>query len=121
MDKVARVTAFLDRMRTMDFDGMAEHVAEDVVRIGPFHDVKRGRTAYRDFLAGVIPPIEGYAMEIHRVWTDGTLATAELAELATIDGRVRRTEEALTFEFAPDGLISRVAVYTQTSFDPGAA
>jgi ketosteroid isomerase-like protein len=118
MDHVAHVTTFLDRMRTMDFDAMAECVAEDMTRIGPFMDVKQGRAAYRDFLAETIPPLTGYAMEIYRVWSDGSLATAELAELATVDGKVRRTEEALTFEFAPDGLISKVAVYIQSSWYP---
>jgi hypothetical protein len=118
MDHVAHVTTFLDRMRTFDFDGMAACVSEDVERIGPFRDVKRGRAEYRDFLAETIRGLPEYGMEIYRVWSDGSLATAELAEMAVVDGRLRRTEEALTFEFAPDGLISKVGVYIQSSWYP---
>jgi hypothetical protein len=33
-----------------------------------------------------------------------------------IDGQRRRTDEALTFDFDDDGLISRVAVYLQPSY-----
>ncbi len=121
MDHVARVTTFLEHMRTLDFDGMAAHVTEDVTRIGPFGDVKQGRAAYRDFLSETIRGLDGYGMDIYRVWAGGDRATAELAEVAMVDGRRRRTEEALTFEFAPDGLIARVAVYTQTSWFPDEA
>jgi predicted ester cyclase len=118
MDHVDRVTTFLDRMRTLDFDGMASCVSEDVERIGPFRDVKQGRSEYRDFLAETIRALPDYGMDIYRVWSDGERATAELAETAVVDGRLRRTEEALTFEFAPDGLISKVAVYIQSSWYP---
>jgi hypothetical protein len=121
MDKVARVTTFLEHMRSLDFDEMAQHVSEDVTRIGPFRDVKQGRTAYRDFLSDTIRGLDGYAMDIYRVWAGAERATAELAEVARVDGRLRRTEEALTFEFAPDGLISKVAVYTQSSWFPDEA
>jgi hypothetical protein len=117
-ERVARVTTFLDRMRSQDFEGMAACVAEDVHRIGPFRDQKRGRAEYRDFLADQIPQLPEYQMEIYGVWSDGERAVAELAEQMRIEGRLRRTEEALTFEFAPDGLISRVAVYIQTSWFP---
>jgi predicted ester cyclase len=117
-DRVAHVTTFLDRMRTQDFDAMAECVTEDVHRIGPFRDQKRGRADYRDFLADQIRQLPEYQMDIYRVWSDGTRAVAELAEQMRIEGRLRRTEEALTFEFAPDGLISKVAVYIQTSWFP---
>jgi len=121
MDHVARVTTFLERMRNLDFDGMAEHVTEDVIRIGPFRDVKQGRAAYRDFLRETITGLTGYGMDIYRVWAVGDLATAELAEVAVVDGKLRRTEEALTFELSPDGLISKVAVYIQTSWFPDEA
>jgi hypothetical protein len=121
MDHVTRVSTFLDRMGSQDFDGMAAHVADDVTRVGPFRDVKQGRAAYRDFLAEVIPALPGYEMEVYRVWADDERATAELAETSLVDGRKRRTEEALTFEFAPDGLISRVGVYIQSSWYPDEA
>jgi hypothetical protein len=119
MDRVALVNRFLDRMASQDFDAMASCVTADVHRIGPFRDEYRGRAAYRDFLADQIRQLPNYRMDVYRVWSDGERAVAELAESADIDGRTRRTEEALTFEFGPDDLISKVAVYIQKSWYPG--
>ena len=115
-ERVNTVTRFLDRMAHGDWDAMAACVAPDVVRIGPYRDVVRGRDAYRTFLAEVISALEGYRMDVSRIWSDGDCAAAELAEEMDIDGQRRRTDEAVTFDFDDDGLISRVAVYLQPSY-----
>lgn len=113
---VALVARFLDRMANRDWDAMAACVAEDVVRVGPYRDVKVGRAAYRDFLAATIEALAGYRMDVQRIWSDGQRAVAQLAETLEVDGRPRRTDEAVVVDLGPDGLISRVEVYLQRAY-----
>src|SRR5687768_13401833 len=51
-------------MRACDWPALAETLAEDVHRIGPFADEVRGRDAYVEFLAGVIPKLPHYALDV---------------------------------------------------------
>jgi ketosteroid isomerase-like protein len=113
---LATVTRFFERMGASDWDAMAACLAPDVVRVGPYRDVKVGRDEYRDFLADTIEALEGYQMGIQRIWTDGTRAVAQLSETLMVDGRPRRTDEAIVVDLGPDGLITRVEVYLQRGY-----
>jgi ketosteroid isomerase-like protein len=113
---VETVTRFFDRMGAMDWDAMAECVAEDVDRVGPFRDQKQGRRDYRDFLAATIEALDGYRLDVQRIWSDGAHAVAQLSETLTVDGRPRRTDEAIVLDLGPDGLIHRVEVYLQRAY-----
>ena len=112
----ATVTRFFERMGALDWDAMAECLAPDVVRVGPYRDVKVGRDDYRDFLAETIEALEGYQMGIQRIWTDGRRAVAQLSETLLVDGRPRRTDEAIVVDLGPVGLITRVEVYLQRGY-----
>ncbi len=112
----ATVRRFFDRMGAFDWDAMAACVAPDVVRVGPYRDVKQGRDDYRDFLATTIAALEGYVLAVQRVWSDGTHAVAQLSETLVVDGRRRRTDEAIVLDLGPDGLIHRVEVYLQKGY-----
>jgi ketosteroid isomerase-like protein len=113
---VETVTRFFERMGALDWDAMAACLAEDVARVGPYRDEKQGRAGYRDFLAATIEALDDYHLEIQRIWSDGPHAVAQLAESMNIDGRPRRTDEAIVLDVGPDGLISRVEVYLQRSY-----
>ena len=115
-DAVAVVTRFFDRMGAFDWDAMAECVAEDVNRVGPYRDQKAGRDDYRDFLAETIEALDGYQLHVQRIWSDGERAVAQLSETLNVDGRPRRTDEAIVLDIGPDGLISRVEVYLQRGY-----
>ncbi|MBM3692815.1 MAG: nuclear transport factor 2 family protein [Actinomycetota bacterium] len=115
----ATVTRFFTSMAAGEWDAMAACVAPDVVRVGPFRDVKVGRDDYRDFLAATIGALEGYRLDLQRVWTDGERAVAQLSETMVVDGRPRRTDEAIVCDLGPDGLIRRVEVYLQRGYFPG--
>jgi len=95
---------------------MAACVAEDVARVGPYRDEKSGRADYRDFLAATIEALEGYRLEVQRIWTDGSRAVAQLSETLIVDGRPRRTDEAIVLDVGADGLITRVEVYLQRGY-----
>ena len=113
---VATVTRFFECMGAFDWDAMAACVAPDVTRVGPYRDVKQGRDDYRDFLAETIEALDGYRLDLQRVWSDGERSVAQLSETLNIDGRARRTDEAIVLDLGPDGLIARVEVYLQRGY-----
>lgn len=115
-DAIALATRFFDRMANRDWDAMAACLAEDVCRVGPYRDVKMGRAEYRDFLAQTIEALEGYRMDVQRIWSDGQRAVAQLSETLHVDGRPRRTDEAIVLDIGPDSLINRVEVYLQRAY-----
>ena len=99
-------------MRARDWDALAETLAEDVHRTGPFLDVVQGREAYVKFLAGVIPALENYALDVARIRAleDGAVLV-ELSESMDRGGRRETHPEALLFEFDRDGRIARVDIF----------
>jgi ketosteroid isomerase-like protein len=115
-DATATVARFFDRMAAFDWDAMAACVAEDVTRVGPFRDVKTGRQDYRDFLAETIGALDGYRLDVQRIWSDGARAVAQLSETLMVEGRARRTDEAIVLDLGDDGLIHRVEVYLQRGY-----
>jgi len=115
-DAIAVATRFFDRMGAFDWDAMIECVAEDITRVGPFRDVKTGRDDYRDFLAETIEALDGYVLAVQRIWSDGERVVAQLSETLNVEGRARRTDEAVVLDIGPDGLIHRVEVYLQRGY-----
>ena len=104
------VERYLDALTGHDWDALRQCLADDVVRVGPYNDEYRGRDAYVDFLAGLMPKLPGYSMEVTRVTYVDRLAFAELAE--TVAGT--RTDEALVFEVTDDDRIARIDVFIKT-------
>ena len=103
------VERYLEALTSHDWDALRECLRDDVVRVGPYNDEYRGRDAYVDFLAALMPTLPGYSMAVQRVtYVDGR-AYAELAE--TVAGV--RTDEAIVFEIDGDR-IARVDVYIKT-------
>lgn len=112
-DKV--VEGYLEAVATQDWDRMRAAIREDVVRIGPFGDVYRGRDAYVEFLSALMPTLPGYSMDLARVTyvDDGRRAVAELSETVEVDGSPLVTPEALLFDLDADGLIQRIEIFTR--------
>ena len=99
-------------LRAHDWRALAETLAPDVHRTGPYCDEVRGRDAYVAFLADVIAKLPGYALDVARIRSlAGGGAIAEIAETIDRDGARFRTPEALLFEFDAAGRIARVDVY----------
>ena len=110
------VRAYLAALGKQDWDGLELTLAETVVRMGPYGDVVEGRTAYRDFLADIVPKLGDYELRVGRIATIDQTTWVRLSE--TYDdasGRRLRTEEALVFETDPQGQISGVEVYLRKS------
>lgn len=108
------VERYLEALTGHDWEGLRATMREDVVRVGPYDDEYRGRDAYVDFLAALMPTLPGYSMDVHRVTYADGVAFAELSE--TVADVV--TEEAIVFELA-DGQISRVDVFIKTRAPDG--
>ena len=108
------VQRYLDALPAHDWTALAATLAIDVHRIGPYHDVYDGRDAYTGFLEATITALGGYEMRVARMITSGSTVVVELSETVDDgDGRLR-TDEAVVFDIG-DGLITRVAVYLQSS------
>jgi hypothetical protein len=105
---------YFDALRDHDWQGLGECLAADVRRTGPFLDVVRGRRAYVEFLAAVVPTLENYALTVagtHRLG-DGS-ALVLLSETLDMDGVATEFPEALRFGFDDDGRILQIDVYIQ--------
>ena len=111
------VRTYLDAIAAHDWDGLRASIAADVVRTGPYGDVYSGRDAYVDFLSGLMPTLQGYAMDVAAVTPvgDGRRVFAELTETVEMSGEVIVTPEVLVFELGDDGLIDRVEIFTRRS------
>src|SRR3954447_1439540 len=109
--RVMIVERYLGALTAHDWDALRECLTDDVVRVGPYRDEYRGRDAYVEFLARLMPTLPSYAMEVTRVTYVDRLVFAELTE--TVAGV--RTEEALVFELAADDRIERIDVFIKTA------
>lgn len=107
------VERYLRAVVEHDWQGLADCLVEDVVRVGPFGDTYAPREPYVAFLAGLMPTLPGYSMRVDRVVYAGDLAIAQLAETVEVDGAPLETPETLVFDLAPDGRIARIGIYIQ--------
>ena len=108
------VGRYLGGLAAHDWDAVSATLAPDIERVGPYGDNFHGREPYARFLADTIDALGGYQLDIDRVLVAGPQVTVELRE--TVDDGDARLEtcEAIVFDTTA-GLISRVAVYLQTS------
>lgn len=107
------VERYLRAVVEHDWEALADCLVEDVVRVGPFGDTYSPRDPYVAFLAGLMPSLPGYSMQVDRVVYAGDVAVAQLSETVDVDGAPLVTPETLVFDLAPDGLIARIGIYIQ--------
>ena len=109
------VEAYLGAIVAHDWDLVGSLVSDDVVRLGPYGDTYRGREDYVSFLAGLMPRLEGYAMELGSVTyvDDGRRVFAELTERVTVKGVPTATAEVLVLDLDEAHRISRVAIHVR--------
>jgi len=101
-------------LRSQDWASLAECLADDVHRTGPYRDVVEGKQAYVQFLSRVIPTLANYRLEVTRVRKIGDAsAIAELTETLDVDGVSRDFPEALLFDFDDEGRILRIDIYVK--------
>jgi hypothetical protein len=108
------VDRYLAGLAANDWAAVAESLAPAVERMGPYRDEHHGRADYAAFLADTVGALGGYQLDVDRVLGTGSVVTVELRETVD-DGDDRlETAEVVVFDTA-DGLITKVAVYLQTS------
>ena len=109
--------AFIARMRIATDQNkalLADTLAADVHRTGPYQDHVRGRQAYVEFLARVVPALRNYSLDVARIRAiEGGGAVVELSESMDRGGVRRSYPDALLFAFDGDGRIARVEVFIQ--------
>ena len=103
---------YVDALRAKDWSALADCLAPDVHRTGPYLDVVEGREAYLAFLSGVIPGLKNYDIRISRIdRLEGGAALVRLSEFLDVKGVRTEFPEALIFEFDSEGAIARVDIY----------
>ncbi len=109
------VERYLQSLTGHDWDALADCLADEFTRVGPYGDTYATKPDYLAFISDLMPKLPGYAMEVTRVTYSDRVAYAELSETVTVDGAPLRTPECLTFDLAEDGRIARVEVFIQTT------
>jgi limonene-1,2-epoxide hydrolase len=114
-DALARdvVERYLTALTTQEWSALADTLAADVHRVGPYRDVCDGREAYTDFLTKTITALSGYELVVERTTASGGTVAVELSETVDNGADRLRTDEVVVFDVA-DGLIAQVRVYLQT-------
>lgn len=103
---------YFQALRAHDWDALADCLAEDVERTGPYRDMVRGREAYAAFLAEVLPTLENHRLEIRELRRiSERSALVLLSEILDVNGRSTEFPEALLFDLDADGRIARVDIY----------
>ena len=112
---------YFEALRSHDWSSLAECLAEDVHRTGPYLDDLKGKRAYLEFLSRVIPALRNYALTVTRIREiGGDSAIAELTESLDVEGVAKDFPEALLFEFDAEGRIRRIDIYVKKSPTEGA-
>ena len=108
------LTRYFAALREHDWEGLAQCLATDVRRTGPYLDVVEGREAYAKFLAGVVPALQNYALDVASMHDlESGEALVRLSETLDVDGVATTYPEALVFGFDADGRIARVEIFIQ--------
>jgi ketosteroid isomerase-like protein len=107
------VERYLERLVAHDWAAMAECLADDVVRVGPFGDTYTPKEPYVAFLSALMPSLQGYAMRIDRVVAAGAVVVVELTETIEVAGAPLETPEVLVFDLDAEGRIAHIAIYIQ--------
>ena len=115
------VECYLERLVAHDWAAVTACLSEDVVRVGPFGDTYTPRSAYVEFLSGLMPSLPGYAMRVERVVHAGAVSVVELTETVDAGGTPHRTPEVLVFDLDAEGRIARIAIYIQRLPGPAAS
>jgi len=105
------VERYLRALVDHDWVALAECMADDVVRVGPFGDTYTPKGPYVTFLEELMPSLEGYSMKVDRIVEAGSVVVAELTETLEIGGKVHVTPEALVFDLDADGRIAKVDIF----------
>ncbi len=103
---------YFEALRSHDWERLAECLADEVHRTGPYCDVVHGRQAYTDYLASVVPKLENYALDVEQIrMLEGGGALVELSETVDRNGTTTKFPEALIFAFDTEGRIVKIDVY----------
>src|SRR5207302_9698239 len=108
MDVVER---YVDALARFDWDAFGACLADDVVRVGPFNDVRGSKAEYVGFLSELMPTLPGYSLKVHRITYADRVALAEMSETMEMGGEPTEVGEVLVFDLDDNGLITRIDIF----------
>ena len=113
------VERYLGHLGARDWDGLATTLTLGAFeRVGPFCDVITDTSAYLEYLAEVLSPMERYEIRVRRLTGAGTVAFVEIDESFVLDGTPMSFPEVLVFDLDGEGRIARVQVYLMRPGEP---
>jgi hypothetical protein len=110
------VDGYFRAMAEHDFGLLATVVADDVIRVGPYGDGYKGKSAYVEFISGLLPNLPGHHLGVTRLTTvdGGRRVFAEIYETVEVNGAPLVTPEIIVLDLDDAALISAITIYIQT-------
>ncbi len=106
------VAQYIDGMNAHDWRAVRDSFADEFERIGPFPEHQfTDADVYTQFLADLLPTIEGHTIEVVRADTVGAVSYVTICE------RLRRGDTnvesylVLACDLAPDGRLARIEAF----------
>ena len=103
---------YLGALARQDWEEVADCLAPDVLRRGPFGDDFEGVDRYMTFLRQTMPSLPGYQMDIDEVTDLGDRRVmVELRETIELEGHPLVTHECLVFDVGSGGRLEQICIY----------
>jgi len=106
------VARYIDGMNAHDWPAVRASFADRFERIGPFAEHQfTDPDVYTQFLADLLPTIEGHTIEIVRADTFGDVSYVTICERLRRDDTNVESYLVLVCDLAPDGRLARIEAF----------
>jgi len=106
------VEQYVDGMNAHDWPAVRASFADRFERIGPFPEHRfTDPDVYTQFLADLLPTIEGHTIEVVRADTLGAISYVTICERLRRDGTDVESYLVLACDLAPDGRLARIEAF----------
>ena len=106
------VEQYIDGMNAHDWPAVRDSFANAFERIGPFPEHRfSDPDVYTQFLAELLPTIEGHTIEVVRADTVGDTSYVTICERLQRDGTDVESYLVLACDLAPDGRLARIEAF----------
>ena len=106
------VRQYVDGMKRHDWTAVRASFADRFERIGPFPEHQfTDPDVYTQFLADLLPTIEGHTIEVVRAHTIGDVSYVTICERLSRDETHVESYLVLACDLAPDGRLARIEAF----------
>jgi hypothetical protein len=106
------VEQYVDGMKAHNWAAVRASLSQRFERIGPFPEQQfNDPEVYTQFLAALLPTLEGHTIEVTRVHTIGDVSYVTICEGLRRDGTDVQSFVLLACDLGPDGRITRIEAF----------